>query len=102
MGEHADDALHAGLDEDWNSFRAPYKPKPVTCKRCGKEGLYWGHYPEGYRLQDGIMVQTQAGEFFEWVRHECQLGMKAAFAQMRLDSDPGIAYNAYLDTIPWE
>lgn len=118
MGDHADDALDYLYamddyqqrfpdddfdDPDWNPFTgrwSKFTPRPKTCKRCGKTGLYWHEYADGWRLQEGIEVDFGEGFETQLVRHECQLGIKQAFAQMKLDKDPSIAYIAFLDTIP--
>lgn len=47
MGEIADD--HANRFYDYDDYD-DYPQLPVTCKRCGKRGLYWAETPNGWRL----------------------------------------------------
>lgn len=67
MGEYADMAVDAGLDEYWQrdqdgeddssgmiggSFRTRRTLSLKTCARCGKTGLFWQNTENGWRLHD--------------------------------------------------
>lgn len=48
-------------DYDYGSYaegpyarnRSPYRPKPITCHRCGCKDLYWKNTDNGWRLKYG-------------------------------------------------
>lgn len=96
MGDYADDAWDPCDRWSWtdrtrhDAGMHTWRHKPRTvCKYCGLESLHWSDSSGRWRLVD--VNDTP---------HDCRPSIKQAFAQMKLDKDPSLAYNAYLNTIP--
>ena len=47
MGDHADDAVFAGLAQRWGGFRRLRRVVRPTCIICGKPHLRWGNEKGG-------------------------------------------------------
>lgn len=73
MGEYADDALFAGLDQSWGyrpRHRVRRQPLKI-CNTCGKRSLIWKNENDEWFLAELDLI---SGEF---VKHSCK--MKDAF-----------------------
>jgi len=70
--DHMVDAYESadhGYDYNHEGSGGGYPPKPPTCSNCGKNGLSWGIYGQGYRLfEHGKLHVCDAKGFKEQMR----------------------------------
>ena len=85
MGEYADMAIAEGMArEEWDDVHPEdsdegcpiafigFPPQEITCRRCGKADLSWGHHTGSWRLYEkGELHKCDFSQFqYDFIAHK--------------------------------